>query len=241
MKTGSLHGRVELLQERALKSIYLAGDSTMASKEAREYPEHGWGMMIPDFFNSSIEFINEARNGCSTKSFIREGRWKKILDRLKPGDYVLIQFGYNDEKTEDPARYTAPEGEFRQNLEYFIVSAGEKGAVPVLMTPVCRRKFTEAGELKMTHGAYPDALKSVASKQRVPCIDMEAETAALLRAYGPEKSTELFMHLAPGKYAEHPDGKQDDTHFNAEGARRIAALAADGIRLKVPELAGYLK
>ncbi|MDC7239714.1 MAG: GDSL-type esterase/lipase family protein, partial [Spirochaetales bacterium] len=155
------------------------------------------------------------------------------------GDYVLIQFGHNDEKIEDPSRYAAPDGEYRRNLEFFIDSAREKGAHPVLMTSLSRRKFNEKGRLEKTHGEYPAAVKEVAAERDVPCIDMEIKSAALLRDYGPEDSKRLFMHLPPGKYPNHPDGKEDDTHFNEEGARIFAALAAEELVRKIPELAEY--
>jgi len=226
--------------ERKSPAVFLAGDSTMSRKEEKVFPEHGWGMMIPEFFKPSVSFINEAKNGRSTKSFIQEGRWDRILAGLQLGDYVLIQFGHNDEKSEDPERYTAPCGEYSRNLEYFINSALEKGAHPVLMTPVCRRKFNADGKLEMTHGDYPGAVKAIAAKWKVPCIDMETKSAALLRSYGPDNSKKLFMHLKPGTYSNYPDGKEDDTHFNIEGARTIAELAAQELTQVVPGLAGYL-
>ncbi len=221
--------------------IFMAGDSTMARKEDREYPEHGWGMMIPEFFQTGVIFYNEGVNGRSTKSFIDEGRWQGILDRLRPGDYVLIQFGHNDEKSEDPARYADPHGDYSRNLDYFIDSARERGALPVLLTPVCRRKFGHRGVLEMTHGAYPGAMRAVAAERGVPCIDMECRTAALLTELGPERSKDLFMHLAPGAFANHPGGKEDDTHFREEGARIMASLVAEGVRVATPDLAVRLR
>ena len=220
--------------------VFLAGDSTMSRKEEKAFPEHGWGMMMPDFFKPSVTFFNEAVNGRSTKSFIAEGLWDKILTELNRGDYVLIQFGHNDEKSEDPSRFTDPNGEYRRNLLYFIESALEKGAYPVLMTSVCRRKFNADGELEMTHGDYPGAVKAVAVQKNIPCIDMEAKSADLLRNCGPEDSKKLFMHLEPGVNVNYPDGIEDDTHFNAEGARTIAELVTQELARAVPGLSGYL-
>ena len=144
--------------------IFLAGDSTMAQKEDREYPEHGWGMTIGEFFLPGVTFHNEAVNGRSTKSFINESRWQSILERIGPGDYVFIQFGHNDEKREDPSRYADPFGAYSRNLEYFIDSVRVKKANPVLLTSVCRRKFDDRGVLEMTHGEYPRAMKAVAAR-----------------------------------------------------------------------------
>ncbi|MBN2626144.1 MAG: rhamnogalacturonan acetylesterase [Spirochaetales bacterium] len=221
--------------------IFLAGDSTMARKEDREYPENGWGMMVEECFLPGVTFHNEAVNGRSTKSFIDEGRWQGILDRIGPGDYVFIQFGHNDEKREDPSRYADPFGAYSRNLAYFIDSSRAKGANPVLLTSVCRRKFDARGVLEMTHGEYPEAMKVVAAERGVPCIDMESRTAALLTELGRERSIALFMHLAPGIYPNHPEGKADDTHFVEEGARMAASLVAQGIRVALPELALRLK
>jgi len=220
--------------------VFMVGDSTMADKPT-DLPERGWGQALPAFFTDPTMVQNHAVNGRSTKSFIDEGRWQKVLDELQPGDFVIIQFGHNDEKKEDPARYTDPAASFRDNLRRFVREARAKRAVPVLATPVCRRKFDDAGNLVDTHGAYPDAVRAVAREEKVPLLELERATAAMLRKAGPEESKKLFMWIEPGKYAKLPDGSRDDTHFVEAGARQVAALAVEEIRaLKLP-LANWLK
>jgi lysophospholipase L1-like esterase len=135
-------------------TLYLIGDSTMAEKEPDKRPETGWGEMIPEFFNENLIVKNHAVNGRSSKSFIDEGRWDNVLDSLRPGDYVCIQFGHNDQKEYDPERYTIPITGYRQNLIRFITETRAKGACPLLATPIVRRKFNEEGTLVDTHGLY---------------------------------------------------------------------------------------
>jgi lysophospholipase L1-like esterase len=147
----------------------MAGDSTMADKPA-DLPEYGWGQALPRFFKDPAMVHNHAVNGRSTKSFIDEGRWQKIIDELQAGDFVIIQFGHNDEKTEDPLRGTDPKTTFSDNLRRFIREVRAKHAEPILATPVARRKFDDAGKLQPTHKGYPDALRAVAAAERVPLL-----------------------------------------------------------------------
>ena len=147
--------------------IFLIGDSTMANKPLADNPERGWGQLLPLYFNDNVEIENYAVNGRSTKSFIDEGRWEKVYNKLRPGDYVFIQFGHNDEKINDPKRYAAPHGAYKNILIKFVKDAMEKGAVPVLITPVNRRKFDPAGNLVDTHGDYPGVVREAAEEEKV--------------------------------------------------------------------------
>ena len=123
--------------------VFMIGDSTMANKDTTGgKQERGWGMMLQEYFTSDIVVDNHAVNGRSTKSFIDEGRWQKVLDLLHPGDYVIIQFGHNDEKKNDPKRYTEVGGSFDNNLRRFVTETREKGAFPILLNCVARRNFT---------------------------------------------------------------------------------------------------
>src|SRR4051794_25891447 len=116
-------------------TVYMIGDSTMADRPTPERnPYRGWGQMLPQFLDDSVAVRNFAVNGRSTKSFIDEGRWTAVLAQLQPGDYVIIQFGHNDEKREDPARYTDPNGSYRDNLRRFVEETRAKGATPILCT-----------------------------------------------------------------------------------------------------------
>jgi lysophospholipase L1-like esterase len=202
--------------------VYLIGDSTIANKETKAYPETGWGMPFTYFFDSSVEVDNRAKNGRSTKTFISEGLWQPVADNLKPGDYVFIQFGHNDEvKTK---KSYATESEFQANLKRFISETRQKKALPVLLTPVARRKFNESGKVEGTHDAYSELVRQVAQSQKVPLIDLDQKSQALLQEFGPENSKLLFLQLAPGEHPNYPEGKDDNTHFSELGARLMAQL-----------------
>ena len=205
----------------------------MADKEVKAYPETGWGMPFKAFFDPSVTVVNKAKNGRSTKSFIAEGLWASISDNLADGDYVLIQFGHNDEV---PTKKTyTPEAEFKANLEKFILQTREKHATPVLITPVARRKFDAGGAVEETHEAYSAIVRKVAAENNVALIDLDKESQEMLQKFGPENSKLLFNHLQPGENPNYPDGKTDDTHFNELGARLMAQIVLKDIRaLKLP-------
>jgi lysophospholipase L1-like esterase len=213
-------------------TVWLAGDSTMAQKQPDKRPETGWGEALqPCFDSNEVRIANRAVNGRSTRSFVAEGRWKAIIDSLTPGDYVFIQFGHNDEKV-GTDNYSSPE-DYRRNLAQFVDDVRGKGALPVLFTPVVRRKF-EGGHLVATHGSYPDAARGAARDKGVPLVDMERASAELVEPLGPDSSRALWLHLEAGANPNYPNGVRDDTHFNPVGARVMAGLAIDALRsLKV--------
>ena len=223
-------------------SIYMIGDSTMSNKKNPEInPEHGWGQVFPEFFNEQISIQNHAVNGRSSRSFIDEGRWQAVLDELKSGDYVLIQFGHNDQKYKDSTRFTNPYTGYRRNLEKFVKETREKGANPVLLSSIVRRKFNEFGTLEDTHGVYPFIVREVAREMDVPFIDLQLKTEDLVISLGPEKSKELYLWIKPGENDYIPNGREDNTHLNYYGAKKIAGLAVEGIKeLELP-LVKYLK
>ena len=220
--------------------VYLAGDSTMAIKQL-DLPERGWGMALNGLFKDAAMIQNHAVNGRSTRSFIDEGRWSRIVAALQPGDFVLIQFGHNDEKVEDPKRGTDPATTFRDNLRRFIREARAKQASPILATPVARRKFDKDGKLQPTHGAYPDAIRTVAAEEKVPLLDLEHATSAWLTSVGDEPSKKFFMWIAPGAHPLIPGGRKDDTHFVEAGAVHVAGLAVAQMREQKLPLAEWLK
>jgi lysophospholipase L1-like esterase len=219
--------------------VYLAGDSTMATKPL-DLPERGWGMALPGFMKDPAMIQNHAVNGRSTKSFINEGRWQRIVAALQPGDFVLIQFGHNDEKVENPNVGTDAATVFRDNLRRFIREARAKQATPILATPVARRKFDAAGKLVPTHGAYPDAIRAVAAEEKVALLDLERATEKWLQEAGDEPSKKFFMWIAPGTHPRIPQGREDNTHFVEAGAVAVAGLAAAQIREQNLPLAKWL-
>jgi pectinesterase len=221
--------------------IYLAGDSTMAPKQANRRPETGWGEALQQYFDSSLVIVeNRARNGRSTRTFIEEGLWRALIESLKPGDYVFIQFGHNDQSQDKPDRYTPP-ADYRNNLITFIAEVRSRRAQPVLLTPVRRRRFNQNGALYDTHREYPDIVRQVAREKKVPLIDMHRSSAELVSMFGAEASRNLFLQLKPGEHPNYPEGIEDNTHFSPLGAALMAHLAVDGMRAAKLELAQRLR
>jgi lysophospholipase L1-like esterase len=208
--------------------VYLIGDSTMAQKEIKAYPETGWGMPFSYFFDSSVTVDNRAKNGRSTRTFIEEGLWKPVVDNLQAGDYVFIQFGHNDEVSTKKSFTT--EEEFQNNLARYVTETRSKKAIPVLLTPVARRKFDSTGHIVGTHEVYAELVRTVAKKYNVPLIDHDKKSQALLQQLGVITSKLLFNHLTPGEHPNYPDGKIDDTHFSELGARKMAELVLAEIK-----------
>jgi lysophospholipase L1-like esterase len=221
-------------------TIYLAGDSTMAKKLPEKRPETGWGEALPKLFKEgSVRIENRAQNGRSTRTFIEQNLWQGIVNDLKKGDYVLIEFGHNDSARDKPDRYTPPE-DYRTNLARFVREARERGATPVLLTPVVRRRFDKEGRFQESHGVYTGIVREVAAEYNVPLIDMYAKSEKALVGYGPEESRKLFLQLKPGENPNYPAGVEDNTHFNPLGAQLMARLAVEGIRERKLGLAKYL-
>ena len=215
-------------------TIFLAGDSTMSIKETKAYPETGWGMPFVHFWDSSVTVVNRAKNGRSTKTFITEGLWQSIYDKAGEGDHIFIQFGHNDEVPTKKS-YTT-EQEFQHNLVKFIKESRNKKAMPVLLTPVARRKFDSTGHIAGTHDVYSQIVRDVAAREKVTLIDLDKKSQALYQQLGPEYSKLLFLQLKAGEHPNYPEGKEDNTHFNELGARLIAEIVLKEIKEILPEL-----
>lgn len=227
----------------AAPTLHLIGDSTMADKPKEPAnPETGWGQALPALLKPEAgRIVNYAMNGRSTKSFIDEGRWTKVVAALQGGDFVIIQFAHNDEKSDKPAVYAPARGAYQDNLRRFVREAREHGATPVLATPVARRRWSEAGELVDTHGDYPAALRAVAAEEKVPLLELNVLTAELERGHGVEGSKRLHLHYPGGVYERWKEPVKDDTHFSEYGAARVAALAVqEWLRLQLP-LSAWVK
>ncbi len=223
-------------------AIFMIGDSTMADKPLRPaQPERGWGQLLPVYFDDAVQVRNRAGNGRSSKSFRDEGRWRPVMDALRPGDFVIIQFGHNDEKKYDPKRYTEAFGSFQENMSRYVREVRSKKGTPILATPIVRRRFNDQGALVDTHGEYPEAVRRAAAELKVPLLDLEKLSRALVQKLGPERSKKLFMWIEPGEYERLPKGRKDDTHLNAFGASRICDLAVREMKAKVPGLEKWLR
>jgi len=210
----------------AAPTVHFAGDSTMADKGDSSYPERGWAQLFRERLAPGWRLVNHAANDRSTLSFRTLGHRETLMAQLNAGDWVVIQFGHNGEKSQDPERYADPEVAFPANLRAMIAEVRARGAHPVLATPVARRHWAADGTLTDTHGAYVGAMKSVAAAEGVPFVDLERITREMILAAGPEGSKEFFVIFGPGAVAGHPEGRQDNTHFSEAGARRVAAAAA---------------
>ncbi|WP_178022936.1 rhamnogalacturonan acetylesterase [uncultured Paenibacillus sp.] len=212
-------------------TVFIAGDSTAAPKGPAEKPMTGWGEYLQDYFTPSVRVDNRAVNGRSTKSFLAEGRLEAIERDFRAGDVLFIQFGHNDGKREDPARYADPDQAYPANLARFISAARRLGGTPVLLTSVSRRVFIADGAPDpLAVGAYPAAMKQLAAAKGTALLDIFAASQRLYRALGEEGSRHLFMHLPAGAHPNYPDGIRDNTHFSDTGARHIAWLVAQAIR-----------
>lgn len=210
--------------------IFMIGDSTMANKPERAIPEYGWGQVLHYFFNDSVVIENCAQNGRSSKSFIEEKSWEKVYLKLKKDDYVIIQFGHNDEKIKDSMRYTDPFGAYVKNLKKFIIETREKGAIPILCTPIVRSNFNENGILNDTHGDYIVAVKQVVKETGVCFIDLEAKTRKLEQEMGVEEAKRLHLFFKENVYPLRSKKLEDSTHLSQLGAFMVAGLAVEGMR-----------
>lgn len=214
-----------------MATIYWAGDSTVQYNDITTYPQTGIGQIFHLFLKPEVRVENHAKNGRSTKSFIDESRLTPIAERITEGDFLFIQFGHNDEKKQDPLRYTAPFSDYMSNLEKFVNTAREKKAFPVLITPLERRCFVEGDQLGLgEHSDYVAAMKQTAEKLGVPLIDLYSMSRAELRKAGAKKSKDWYMHLPKGVYSSYMDGLTDNTHLRYEGAVMYGGCIARGLK-----------
>ena len=246
-------------------TVFMIGDSTMANKDTTGgKQERGWGMVLQQYFDNHVVVDNHAVNGRSSKSFINEGRWDKVLAKIKPGDYVFIQFGHNDEKPQ-PERHTDPGSTFDDNLRKFVNETRSKGGIPVLFNAVVRRNFAlkvqkndddeklrnldaksgnnvlEGDTLYDTHGDYRFSPANVAKEMGVVFIDANAITHELEQGLGREASKKLHMIFAPGEHPSLPNGRWDNTHYNIYGANQVAVLLIKAVGDKIPQIKSHLR
>lgn len=223
-------------------TLFLIGDSTMSNKDNPERnPEHGWGQVLGQFMTPNIELQNHAMNGRSSKSFRTEGRWDKVEKQLTKGDFVVIQFGHNDQKLKDSTKFTNPHTQYRANLERYVSETRAKGAIPILMTSITRRNFNENGVLIDTHTDYPLVVRMVANDMKVAFVDLQLLTEQMEIAAGPEKSKLLHLYFKAGENAYYDKDKADDTHLSKLGAETVAKLAVKSLTNLKTGLEKYIK
>lgn len=207
--------------------VFVVGDSTASAYGPERAPRTGWGQALQGFLDpAAFEVRNHARSGRSARSFEEEGWLVPVADALAAGDVLLIQFGHNDAKAEDPGRYDEPARAFPDRLRRYLALARERGAQPVLLTPVARRVFRD-GEPADTHGAYAEAVRALAARESVPLIDLDRASRDWLRALGDAPSTLYYLH-------DPAQGLADDTHFNLAGATQVACLVVREWRRSAP-------
>ncbi|MFG2823011.1 rhamnogalacturonan acetylesterase [Kitasatospora sp. NPDC048365] len=205
-------------------TLYVAGDSTASAYTAAEAPRAGWGQALPAFATGHLAVADRALSGASSKSFADLGLLDGILADIRAGDLLLVSFGHNDEKTTDPARGTDPYTTYQAYLRRYLDGARERGALPVLVTSVERRRFDAAGHAYASHGLYPQAMRDLAAAEQVPLIDLQALSLAAWQRLGPEGTKAYFLWLAAG--GNYPAGVADNTHFQAHGAIELARTVA---------------
>lgn len=207
-------------------TVFMIGDSTMANKPTDQDTERGWGQKLPLFIKDGVKIDNHAKNGRSSKSFLGEGLWDEVHNALTPGDWVIIQFGHNDQKP-DEERHTEPFTTYMENLRLYVNEIRAKGGNPILCTSIVRGKF-EGNMLQDTHGDYPKAAIQVAEELNVPLLDLEKATAQFVQELGPEKLKQFYVPA-------------DNTHLSPWGATRVAELACEEIKLLDLPLVAFLK
>lgn len=208
--------------------IFWIGDSTVHFNRIDTFPQCGMGQVLELYLRPGVTVVDCGENGCSTKSFRDRGFFAPVEAAMGEGDILLIQFGHNDPKIEDPARYTTIE-QYRQNLLDYARAARKAGALPVLVTPLTRRRFN-GNKLTHSHGRYPAAVRELAAREGIPLIDLTTFSRALVEALGEGGSRSLFMIFAPGQYINYPQGMNDNTHLRYEGAVKFAGLVAQGLK-----------
>ncbi|NGZ74684.1 rhamnogalacturonan lyase family protein [Saccharibacillus alkalitolerans] len=235
--TGAANDIQEILIEKkpekeagGAAAIYMAGDSTMQSYSEAQAPQQGWGQQLGRYFANGAVVVNEAIGGRSSKSFMVDGRLDSILQRIKPGDYFFVSFGHNDTSAGIPDRYASP-ADYKKYLARYVNGAKQRGATPVLLTPVGRRDFnTVTQQFNVSFPEYVQAAKEAAAELDVPLIDLSRLSVAYYDSIGNAAAEKLFLYANPGEYPKYPNGVGDNTHFSSYGAGKIAGLVANAVK-----------
>ena len=223
--------------------IYIVGDSTSQTyKQSTDFPQYGWGQVLGDFFTDDIAVENRAVGGMSTKRYYNKGRLANVLEEIKPGDYLFIQFGINDDDRSVPEKYT-PVDEYKSILtELYIGEAQKRGAVPVLMTPSAGAVWDEKNnKFSYTRLKYGDATRELAEELGCKIIDINRIVTDKYNTMDKAEVLSGHMICGPLESIKYIAGKEDKTHYKEKGARLVAQLIAEAIPECVPELAKYIK
>lgn len=229
---------VEISPSTKATTVFLSGNSTVVDQDNE--PWASWGQMIPSFFEAKkIAIANYAESGETLRSFKGAYRLKKLLSLMKPGDYLFIEFGHNDQKQKGEG--VGPFTSYKTELKYFISETRKKGGIPVLVTSMNRRSFDAAGHITNTLLDYPEAVRQTAKEEKVTLIDLNAMSKVMYEAWGPQKSIKAFVHYPANTFPNQPNKLEDNTHFNTFGAYEIARCIVQGIKDSKLPIAKYLK
>lgn len=219
--------RIRIESVKEVTTVFLCGNSTVVDQE--DEPWASWGQMITRWFTPQVAIANYAESGLSCTTFLAQLRLDKILTQLKPGDYVIVEFGHNDEKEKkagDGAWYS-----YSRNLKIFADRVREAGGNIIFCTPTARRFFNDDHKtIKNTHGDYPEAMKTVARRENVPVIDLTAMSTAFYEALGEEGSKRSLVHYPANTFPGQDKPLADNTHFNPYGACEIAKMVVMGLK-----------
>jgi len=218
-------------------TLYIAGDSTVVDQTKE--PWAAWGQMLPSFFGSKIAIANEAESGETIRSFVSEHRLEKIMSTMRTGDYLMIQFGHNDQKP--GAGYVPAATDFKTYLLQYIGETQAHGSTPILVTPMHRRDFDAEGKIVQTLGDYPEAMREVAKQKGLALIDLNALSKTLFEALGEEGTLHAFVHFPANTFPDQPEALADNTHFTSYGAYELARTIVQSMRDEKLPLARYLR
>lgn len=221
-------------------SIWIMGDSTTALYSGKILPRAGWGVGLAQCVKDGVKVENYGRGGRSTKSYIAEKHYDLVKKRAQKGDFVFIQFGHNDGKKDREDLSAPADGLYQDNLKRFVTELRELGLHPILVTPVSRCSFRD-GKLYNSLSAYPEAARQVAAATGTPCVDLNAISMAQFSKMGETEARKLFMVLAKGEHPNYPDGSNDTTHFNQEGALAVARWVVEDCRRQQLPVAALFK
>jgi lysophospholipase L1-like esterase len=228
---------LEITPAPAATTVFLAGNSTVVNQD--DEPWAAWGQMLPSFFGPGVAVANHAESGLSLASFLSSHRLEKVLSVMKPGDYLFIEFGHNDQKEKGPN--DGPFLAYTERLKLFVSEVRKKGGIPVLVTSTSRRSFGAGGKIENSLGDFPAAVRQVAQQENVPLIDLNAMTTTFYEAMGEEESKKAFVHYSANSYPDQPQPLADNTHFNPYGAYEIARCVVEGMKTAKLGLVKYLR
>ena len=230
--------RITVEPDSQAVTVFLCGNSTVVDQE--QEPWASWGQMITRWFDERVVIANYAESGLSATTFLAQLRLDKILSQLRKGDYVICEFGHNDEKEKragDGAWYS-----YSRNLKIFADRVREKGGDIIFVTPTARRFFHDDQKtLRNTHGDYPEAMRTVARREDVPLIELNGMTHTFYEALGFEGSKRALVHYPANTFPDQPKALADNTHFNPFGAWEVAKMIVMGLKQMDSPLVQYLR